>query len=47
MRLFYGKCDVCGRRIKDVKDRTDWAPPRPICDECYNRWWQVNKDELG
>lgn len=45
--LFNKKCSACGRRLHDVKDRADWAPPRPMCDECYDKWWNANKDELG
>jgi hypothetical protein len=46
-RLWNKKCDACERRKPDVKGRDDWAPPRPLCDECYARWWEANKDELG
>jgi hypothetical protein len=45
--LWNKKCDACGKRKPDVEDRTDWAPPRPMCDECQRRWWEANKDELG
>lgn len=45
--LFNQKCDACNRRLPDVKGRSDWAPPGPMCDECYNRWWEANKNELG
>jgi len=45
--LFNPKCDACGKRLPDVKGRSDWAPPRPMCEECYQRWWEANKNELG
>lgn len=45
--LLHRKCDACDKRLPDVRDRSDWAPPRPMCDECYGEWWKTNKDELG
>jgi hypothetical protein len=46
-KLWNEKCDACDKRKPDVKPRADWAPPRPMCDDCWNRWWEANKDELG
>lgn len=40
-------CDACREWKLNVKDRYDWSPPRPMCDECYEMWWRNNKDELG
>ena len=47
MNFWHKKCDACEKRKPDVKGRGDWAPPRPLCDECYERWWEANKNELG
>ena len=47
MSIWDKKCDACDKRKPDVKPRADWAPPRPLCDDCWSRWWEANKDELG
>jgi hypothetical protein len=45
--LWNKKCENCGKRKPDVRGRSDWTPPMPLCDECYGKWWEANKDELG
>jgi hypothetical protein len=41
------KCDFCKKWKFDVKPRLDWFPARSVCDECFDKWWNDNKDELG
>lgn len=47
MNWFNMRCDACGERKPDVKGRLDWAPPRPLCDACWKKWWDANKDQIG